>query len=990
MTRRATVIGASSLLAVVVAGAALLLAGPVQAQGSAREARLTSGPRPTAPARRAEDGGVVLRKATVRMSTDPGGIVVVRVPVPFEVRTPASSAKTAFYSVVTRGGVQLLGSASGPVTSGRELIPLSFNIGRRATAGVAEIAIVEFRSDSVTFEVPVELDVTRIGAIDLQLSDAELVAPQGRWSVLRIRVLNGGNADESVTLHVAPLPGWRFEAASAVSIAAGGLSESLIRLWVPPAATPGLTILRVTAQRGRDVVANGQARLIVKGSGEGRADGVNVALSTMAVSGLDRATATLGYSLSMSGQLTDSVSVDARATLGQSNDRGAVFALARSGMFTMPPSLTIRGSGFSASAGVLNAALMDPGGGSLAGLGGSGSLRLGQWRASAFGGVPFDRQSIGIGTGSGTLAGAGMERSALQGTVGMQALHLEDRQLRQGLESFTLHGSSLQVAGGTLDISVAARRLVDDTVGLVSGFAAAGSGAMRFDSRPTFGGSSSFRHVSQKSSFEFRVLHAPGGSQSFARSGTDVATSVSRQVSSALSISSSGWLQRDNNRLVGSVSSTGFFVSPALAAWRGRLRVALEGRGSDMSVTNGPLAYSSAEKLGGANTELRLGALLLRGRSLYGSTLRSVLVSEQATSPLNGMRQERQGTVGLVSGRGTLDATWTFSGISGAGSFMVPQRGLQIRLDDLRLLPSGSQWIVVNAEAQRISAMLRPGSTWMWHGDISVPLPGGLAVTASVDQNPYLRLATNGASAPLVYALRVDQRRQLGRLGSGSGRGRLLFVDDNGDGRRDGGEEPLSGVTLQCGAQAVTTDASGRFSCSETQATVDVRTLPLGIVPPSGMSATRRDIALHRVEPVSVMLTVSAIDAVRLSPSELAKAIVSANDGSGTRWYARQSSKATFVFDALPLGRYRLDVEQGSMSESIALASDTTALWVSRVRQAAPMAVGVRGRQTRIKVIGPSTSGGPGTSGAPAAPAGPTARDSLPSKTPIVPRTGRQ
>lgn len=930
------------------------------AQPVTRDARRAPGATAAAVARRDSGGGVVVRKAAVRMTADPGAIVVIRVPIPAELQPLLTGANNGLYTVVTRANVKLLGSAAGSVASGRDAIPLSFNLGRRASAGVSEIAVVEFRADSTTFEVPVELDVAHVGAIRLQLSDADLVAPQGRWSVLRVRVLNGGNAPDAVTLQLAPLPGWRFETGRAITIPAGGVSETQVRLWVPPRATVGLTVLQVMAHRGPDMVSDGQARVQVRSVDEGTVKGLNVTVSTMAVSALDQRTPVMGYSLAMTGQLTDNITVDARGTHGNSRDQGAVFALARSGMFTVPPSIALSGPRFSASAGVLSTPLMDPGNGALFGLGGTGAVRAGPWRVSAFGGVPFDQLSDRMGAGDGTLVGAGLERQALAGTVGVQAIHLEDRQSRQALESVTLHGSQLRAVGGLIDVSVAARRFGNDPMNGLAGLNApaiggGGTGPVRFDARPTFGGSSTYRRVGAAASYEVRVMHAPGDGLAFSRSGTDILTSASRQLSKYASVTGSSWLQRDNNQFVGALASTGWFISPTVATAAGRLRISLEGRGSDMTVANGGVSYGNAETMVGANTEIHVGRLLLRGRSLVGSMDRSIVIADSPTSATRGMREDRQGTVGLVTGRGTLDATWTFSGVSSAaGSSMLAQQGLQLRLDGLRLLPLGAEWIVANGEAQRLGVGANGSGMWMWHGDVKLPLPGGLAMTGSVDLNPYLRRLTGGGGAPLVYALRVDQSRKVNRVGTQSRRGRRLFVDENGNGRFDGDDAPLGGVTLQCGAVAVSSDVSGRFPCAEAHVTVDVRTLPLGIVAPSGATPTRGDVALHRVEPVSVALTVAVIDAVRLSATELSKAVVAAYDVAGTRWYARQSGAAMFTFDALPLGRYRVDIEQGALSEPLTIADDSTALWVSRTRQAAPLQIAVRGRQTRVKVIGPA------------------------------------
>ena len=72
-----------------------------------------------------------------------------------------------------------------------------------------------------------------------------------------------------------------------------------------------------------------------------------------------------------------------------------------------------------------------------------------------------------------------------------------------------------------------------------------------------------------------------------------------------------------------------------------------------------------------------------------------------------------------------------------------------------------------------------------------------------------------------------------------------------------------------------------------------------------------------------------------------------------------------WLFINLPLGRYTVDIEQGSMSELLTVVGSARELWVTREPQQAALAIDVRGRQTRIKVIGaPTTKPTPTPTGA--------------------------
>jgi len=93
------------------------------------------------------------------------------------------------------------------------------------------------------------------------------------------------------------------------------------------------------------------------------------------------------------------------------------------------------------------------------------------------------------------------------------------------------------------------------------------------------------------------------------------------------------------------------------------------------------------------------------------------------------------------------------------------------------------------------------------------------------------------------------------------------------------------------------------------------------------------------------------------------------------------------VFDALPVGRYVLDVEQGGMTEPLTVVGGDAQLWVTRDEQRAPHVLAVRGRQTRIRIIGaPSPAAADIKPGAEKAPApGASARPTPPP----APRTPR-
>lgn len=924
-------------------------------------ARLAETPRSASDSNRVPGpDGEMTRAAAVRTSAAPGGIVVVRVPVPGEIRAQLQrETLNGFYVVKSAGAVRLLGTPSGTVDATRDAVVVSLNLGRRQPAGVSSVASIEFRAGAVAIEVPLEVNVSTVGNVSLQLADRETVAPQGQWSMLRLRVVNAGNGAETVDVSALPGSGWRIEPGASVTIPSGGVADASLRFWVPPRAATGLTLLRVVARRGREVVAEGQARVDVKSAQRERSDGLVVELSTTGVS-TGSATPAVGYGMSVSGNLTDSTQFDARVSLGNSDDPSATFALARAGLLTLPPSVSITSPRFAVSGGVLNAVLHDPGGAYASGLGGTAQLRLGSWQLGGFGGRPFGVSRSGmLAAGDGRLAGSSLDRAARGGRLGVEALQLEDRQLGRALQSLTLHGSNLHVAGGELTVSVAARRFAD-TLGVLP-MSGASRGAtspapLTYDRSIRLGASTVYRLQRPNTSFDLRVLHAPGGSQSFSRSGNDISGNMSRRLGRHVSVGGGGWYLGDRGALIGEMDAGGWFFSPSVSTASGNARLGLEGRGSQFTARTGTVAYRNDEALGGVNVELRRSRLFARARLSGGSAVRTIGIDSLTAAPMRGTRSEQLGTVGLAGSRGTLELSWTSTSSGSSTQLMPPQQALSLRADGIRLLTLGGQDVTFTAEGQRLGSGAAYPSTWTLHTGLVVPVPGGMTLTASADRNPYVMLAGRGGS-PMVYSLQVDQRLHTPRISSERARRRTLFVDDDGNGKLDRGEESLGGVALQCGSEAITTDGRGAFSCVPSEVPmIDVRTLPMGIVPPSREAARRGDVALTRVAPVTVQLRLPSADSVRLPSSEVAKAYVSARDATGTRWYARPVPNAAFVFDALPLGRYTVDIEQGTMSELLAVVGSARELWVTREPQQGALAMDVRGRQTRIKVIGAPTA----------------------------------
>jgi hypothetical protein len=120
----------------------------------------------------------------------------------------------------------------------------------------------------------------------------------------------------------------------------------------------------------------------------------------------------------------------------------------------------------------------------------------------------------------------------------------------------------------------------------------------------------------------------------------------------------------------------------------------------------------------------------------------------------------------------------------------------------------------------------------------------------------------------------------------------------------------------------VTTDRSGQFEipgANNDTVTVDPLSLSRGWI----LGATRRnggryEIAVLAVAPVEVELAIARTDSLgRLDSVDLSRAIVLARHESGKVWVSRKAGPTRAVFDALPTGRYTVEVDVADLKEPL-------------------------------------------------------------------------
>jgi hypothetical protein len=196
--------------------------------------------------------------------------------------------------------------------------------------------------------------------------------------------------------------------------------------------------------------------------------------------------------------------------------------------------------------------------------------------------------------------------------------------------------------------------------------------------------------------------------------------------------------------------------------------------------------------------------------------------------------------------------------------------------------------------------------------------------------------ATSDTSvAPTVNGIQVFEGsllwdRRTGRLGAASGRnlGRAgvageVFLDHNGNGRRDGGETVLPGVLLRVGADAVITDSLGRFSAWDlvpfSDAVIEVDTLALENplwVPAAAISRVVPAPNSYRFVGIPIRQGGEIAGRVELDGEPLPGAMLTLREEATGRYVRIPSfTDATFYAMRLAPGRYTLAPAEGVLEQ---------------------------------------------------------------------------
>jgi hypothetical protein len=793
-------------------------------------------------------------------------------------------------------------------------------------------ATVIFSSAADSLAIGVDLDVPMLRALTVTPAARSIVAARGGWTPVSIGFVNDGNVDEPIVLQAAPPPGWRsvWRAPASARVMPGARAEGELRVWIPPEASLGISLVAVEVALPDGRTHSELLQVEVRGRMGTQADGPVVRASVANAFGVDQRSST-GYALELGGQLTDSTRVAGRFTYAGRTPElsGTSFALARSGVITAPPMLEITHPSRELKLGAVGGVMPELGGQFLTGLGVTGRIRHRAWDARAHSLAPpaLSQQFALLARNPGHLAGAEVGYTTRVARTALFGSSLSDPFTRRALSAV-----GLRTAIGSA---------ATHTDGMLSGRGSAllGEFAMRSHGHgPSLGVTGSYRYSGAATAFDVRALHAPGGTQGFARASNEYTVSASRTLGRRHGISGGGWWQNDANAVLGAAESRGWFFTPTASL--GRLgSFTFEGRGTRFSAGTGSGAFTGLgmdgvplpavdmesaataaavrivndEVSGGGSYFFDLLGTQVMARSMLTSAERRLVEPGIPTTSSRQLRLEHMLLVSRSLARGTMQAMWQQQQASGLGGLMPPQQSVQLRLDRLR--PIATKPVEVGVDYQRLSVGSGASPFWMARAALTVPLLAGTSLTLSAERNPFVGSIAGGGGSAVLHSVRVDRTARFRRPFQGGGE--QVFRDDNGNGVREASERGVPDVVIRCGSQRVLSDKSGRFQCDDARREVDQRSVPPGLVATRAVLAAGESVALRVLQPMRVTLRMASGDASRLSQEALAGAIVVARDSMGGQWRARSTGAGSFVIDALPVGSYTIAVDGSDLAEPV-------------------------------------------------------------------------
>ena len=824
----------------------------------------------------------------------PHSFQVVAVPVPEQL--PPNAAVS--YRILSSGITPILGAPTGTLPPGsKRTLLLTLAVPGRARAGDLSVAAVRFHAENgPEFEVPILVNVAVVEGIELSVSEALRAVHPGEQSAVSFRITNAGNAPDTVSIQVLPPPSWEVMEplpAERIPLPTHGLVDRVLRFRAPEGAHDGRETIRLMALSHGHLVATAELTVEVMANGtSAAADGPLLRIGAATARGPWNGTSA-AVAAELEGPVADGVRLYARGTTLSRDIGTASYGFALAGVYAMPLTVRLTASSWQAGFGLTGATFSSLSGVNAAGRGVSGTYQHERIRATAL----AARSDLGSTAGSGSLLGAQLSFPVGPVELSTTATHLvEPGSDGRQLDALALGATAPDVFDGQLSAELADRRF------------AAGSG---------FGWATSYERRTGHDAFQLRLGHAPGGSAAFARATDELSASVSRQVAQRVTVTGSLWRTRDQGRSsFGRLSTDGWSMG-TLYQLSPVLGLGLDWRRSSFGATGDAGVFGSDESVLSTSAHLHRGGWFGDGKLYWGRSSRLTTTQSGTDFTAAAPRSGAQASFGVTTRHGTFQATSQIEQSSQAIGQFPLQGEFGLEAQHVPLIRAGAIPVYLQAAVSQYTWFGdRSGATMLRLG-ASADLPADFSVTLAAERNPFFT-GSNGRQGWIV-ALKLERALHLRQPIRRQTRG-VVYSDLNGNGRRDVGEPGVAGVVMRLGDATAVSGSDGRYSFTGDRheaPTVDVRSLPAGVIAGSEQAGTDGGVGLTKVAAVTVRLRLAAEDSARVPSQQLGAAIVMAHDTGGRTWVARATAPGSAVFDALPPGRYTVDLDLADIAEPL-------------------------------------------------------------------------
>ena len=842
------------------------------------------------------------------------------------------------YEVVGTGLGAIVGERAGMVAGDSLLVTVG--VPRTARAGRGTVAQVWFLADGhPDVAIPLELDVGIVRRLVLSLPRAQQGAEPGRRVDISWRIVNEGNALDSVSMRLEVPAGWRRgESERTIVLAAGATATGTLRFQLSPTVQPGTRRVGVVADE--EGVERARASILVEVADprlSGRRAGPRLATGmATVVDGLGDATTVVG--LDLAGQLTDSVRVQGRVLSDPTPGASALRGLSRVGYGGMPWYLVVDAPQWRMDLGAVHVGFTPLTGQAATGTGGAFALRQEHWSGAVLAAGP----SPGLLDASADYVGGRIERSFDSVRVGATLTHLVERSdIGRSLDAVGVDVAGPWAFGSTIAGHLAWR---DHRAGRGIGWLAEVA-----------------RRSDDGNFLQLRAAGAPGGSAAFARAARDLSAAGSRRLTRRTAIGGAMWNAIDESALGQHISMHGWMFAPRfLVSDRTALALEIGGNGYESRTTIA--SFGSGERRVAVVADTRWRSLGLSSRLQHGMVDRTVDLASGSAHRTSAARTAWHGSLAANGRWGAVDLTTRLER-SDPGAGYEPRRNeAQLRLQS-PALPLGRIDLLLRGELHRFGWFGDRPSVGVVRAAAELEVPWNIRLTLDAERNPLFSALGNGSD--WSTAIRLTRTTTLPRFFVEQAAEGTVFQDLDADGRRDAGEPGFAAAVVRYGQSHAATDTRGRFAFEIRQGgtpQLDVRSIPLGWIVTgivAGDKGRRTDIGIAPTSAVRVTLsadTTAQPELVARISWPLVRLTV--RNIAGREWTAPVDVNGAAFFDAIPAGRYTIALDLARLAEPMTVVSGDTTFAVGADRSAIDRALVLRARPIRVRRIEPPDTDG--------------------------------